>query len=139
MQHLGSDGKASCLQFRRPGFNPWVGKISWRRQWHPTPVLLLGKSHGRKSLVGYSPWGCKESDTTEQLHFHLSAKLCITGIHGIHNSANRRRYVEPSCYVAGGNKEVGSIPKLMDSNLSLFQRTVTINIPRSSCKDLEMN
>ena len=44
----------------------------WRRQWHPTPVLLLGKSHGRRSLVGYSPWGRKESDTTERLHFHFS-------------------------------------------------------------------
>ena len=44
-------------------------KIPWRRKWQPTPVLLPGKSHGRRSLVGYSPWGCKESDTTEQLHF----------------------------------------------------------------------
>ena len=44
----------------------------WRRQWHPTPVLLPGKSHGRRSLVDYSPWGCKESDTTERLHFHFS-------------------------------------------------------------------
>ena len=44
----------------------------WRRQWHPTPVLLPGKSHGRRSLVGCSPWGCKESDMTEQLHFHFS-------------------------------------------------------------------
>ena len=44
--------------------------IDWRRkQWHPTPVLLPGKSHGQRSLVGYTPWGCKESDTTEQLHF----------------------------------------------------------------------
>ena len=43
-----------------------------RRQWHPTPVLLHGKSHGRRSLVGCSPWGPEESDTTEQLHFHFS-------------------------------------------------------------------
>ena len=43
-----------------------------RRQWHPTPVLLLGKSHGWRSLVGCSPWGCQESDRTEQLHFSLS-------------------------------------------------------------------
>ena len=43
-----------------------------RRQWHPTPVLLPGKSHGRRSLVGCSPWGCEESDTTEQFHFHFS-------------------------------------------------------------------
>ena len=47
-----------------------------RRQWHPTPVLLPGKSHGQRSLVGCSPWGCEESDTTEQLHFHFSLS-CI--------------------------------------------------------------
>ena len=54
-----------CLQCRRPGFDPWVGKSPWRRKWQPTPVFLPGKSHGWRSLVGYSPWGCKESDTTE--------------------------------------------------------------------------
>ena len=48
----------------------------WRRQWHPTPVLLPGKSHGWRSLVGYSPWGREESDMTEQLHFHFSLS-CI--------------------------------------------------------------
>ena len=47
-----------------------------RRQWHPTPVLLPGKSHGQRSLVGCSPWGREESDTTEQLHFHFSLS-CI--------------------------------------------------------------
>ena len=47
-----------------------------RRQWHPTPALLPGKSHGRRSLVGHSPWGREESDTTEQLHFHFSLS-CI--------------------------------------------------------------
>ena len=51
--------------------------IEWRRQWQPTPILLPGKSHGRRSLVGCSPWGCEESDTTEQLHFHFS--LSCTG------------------------------------------------------------
>ena len=45
-------------------------------QWQATPVLLPGKSHGRRSLVGCSPWGCYESDTTEQLHFHFSLS-CI--------------------------------------------------------------
>ena len=44
----------------------------WRWQWHPTPVLLPGKSHRRRSLVGCSPWGRKESDTTERLPFHFS-------------------------------------------------------------------
>ena len=49
---------------------------SWRRRWHPTPVLLPGKSHGQRSLVGCRPWGCEESDTTERLPFHFSLS-CI--------------------------------------------------------------
>ena len=53
----------------------WRGTVR-RRQWHTTPVLLPGKSHGRRSLVGCSPWGCEESDRTERLHFHFSL-LCI--------------------------------------------------------------
>ena len=48
----------------------------WRRQWQPTPALLPGKSHGWRSLVGCSPWGCEESDMTERLHFHFSLS-CI--------------------------------------------------------------
>ena len=59
-------GKESACQCRRCRcrFDSWVGKIPWRRKWHPTPVFLLGKFHGQRSLVGYSPWGCEESDTT---------------------------------------------------------------------------
>ena len=48
-----------CLQYRRPGFYPWIGKISWRREWQPTPVFLPGEFLGQRSLVGYSPWGHK--------------------------------------------------------------------------------
>ena len=58
-----------CLHCRWPRFDPWVRKIPWRRKWQPTPVLLPGKFHGWRCLVGYSPWGCKELDTTERLHF----------------------------------------------------------------------
>ena len=50
--------------------------VKWRRQWHPAPVLLPGKFRGWRSLVGYSPWGRKESDTTERLHFPFSLS-CI--------------------------------------------------------------
>ena len=54
----------------------------WRRQWHPTPVLLPGKSHGRRSIVGYNPWGHKESDTTEQLCFtSLPLSLAWVGLY----------------------------------------------------------
>ena len=45
-------------------FKPWVRKIPWRRKWKPTPVFLPGKSHGQRSVAGYSPWGCKKSDMT---------------------------------------------------------------------------
>ena len=47
--------------------------LVWRGQWHPTPVLLPGKSHGWRSLEGCSPWGCWGPDTTERLHFHFNA------------------------------------------------------------------
>ena len=67
-------GKAEDI---RDSFSPWVGKIPWRRKWQPTPVFLPEESHGQRSLVGSSPRGRKESNTTEQLHFHfLSFFLC---------------------------------------------------------------
>ena len=69
----GSSGKAPACQCRRHkklGFDSWIRKIPWRGAWQPTLEFLPGKSHGRRSLVGYSPWGRKESDTTERLHFH---------------------------------------------------------------------
>ena len=56
-------------------FDPWVRRIPWRRKWQPTPVLLPGKSHGQSSLVGYSPWDHKESDTTELLNMLTQERL----------------------------------------------------------------
>ena len=52
---------------KRREFSPWVGTTPWRRGWPPTLVFLPGESHGQRSLAGYSPWGCKESDATEWL------------------------------------------------------------------------
>ena len=63
----GSDGKESACNAGDPGSIPGLGRFPWRREWQPTPVFLPGKSHGQKSLVGYSSWGCKELDRTEQL------------------------------------------------------------------------
>ena len=61
-----------CRRHKGCGFDPWVGKIPWRRVWQPTPVFLPGESHGQRSLAG--PWGCKESDSTEAiLHTYLYA------------------------------------------------------------------
>ena len=72
---LGRNGKESSCQFRRCkrfGFDPWVRKISLRRVWQPTLVSLPGKSHGQRSLAGYSPAGHKESGMTEQLNTHTN-------------------------------------------------------------------
>ena len=54
-----------CRRQKKHGFDPWVEKIPWWRAWQPTPVFLPGESYGQRSLVGYSPQGYKESDTTE--------------------------------------------------------------------------
>ena len=61
-------GKEFCCQCRRHGFNPWVGKILWRREWQPTPVFLPGESHEQRSLVGYSPKGHKETRLNDGIH-----------------------------------------------------------------------
>ena len=57
--------KKSACNAGDPGFDLWVGKIPWSRKWQPTPVFSPGESHGQRSLEGYSPWGRKESDMTE--------------------------------------------------------------------------
>ena len=75
----GSGVKNPICQCRRHGFNPRVRKIPWRRKWHPTPVFLPGKSHGQRSLVGYRPWGLKESDTTHWLNDKKVPLLVATG------------------------------------------------------------
>ena len=59
------EATCQCRKYNRGKFDPWVGKISWRRAWQPTPVVLPGEPHGQRSLVGYSPWGCEESDVTK--------------------------------------------------------------------------
>ena len=66
----------SCRKCDRRCELPMASGNSQRRQWHPTPVLLPGKSHGWRSLVGCSPWGREESDMTERLYFHFSLS-CI--------------------------------------------------------------
>ena len=63
----GARGKELACQWRRsrrPRFDPWIGRIPWSREWQPTPIFLPGKSHGQRSLGGYSPWGLKESNMT---------------------------------------------------------------------------
>ena len=69
---------------KRHRFNLWVGKIPWSRKWQPTPVFLPGEFHGQRSLAGYSPWSCRELDTTEateHAHIHMVGlcTMCLCG------------------------------------------------------------
>ena len=93
----GASDKEPTYQSRRHNsceFNPWVGKIPWSRTRQPTPVFLPGKSHGWRSLAGYSPWGRKELDTTERLHFHFfHFSYCIICLFSINLS-----YLENSAH-----------------------------------------
>ena len=66
-----SQGPPAIRRHRKHRFDPWVGKIPWRRKWQPTPVFLPGESHGQGKLVGYSSWGSKELDMTEHTHTFL--------------------------------------------------------------------
>ena len=84
-----ASGKGSTCQRRRHkrrAFYPWVGKIPWRRAWQPTPVFLPGKSHGQRSLVGYSPWGRKESDMTYHACIHTFITAFPAGVSGSSDS-----------------------------------------------------
>ena len=66
----GASGKESacqCRRWNRYRFDPWVRKIPWSREWQPTPIFLPRQFHGQRNLRGYSPWGCKESDSIERL------------------------------------------------------------------------
>ena len=71
----GKEPACQCRSHRRLEFDPWVGKFPCRRKWQSILVLLPGKSHGQRSLVCYSPWGCKESDMTEREQDDNSAGL----------------------------------------------------------------
>ena len=76
----GTHGKEPSCHFRRckkHGFNPWVGKISWRRAQQPTLVLKPGEYHEQRSLVGYGPRGFKESDMTEVTQHACTVRVCL--------------------------------------------------------------
>ena len=65
--------KRICVQRKTPGLDPWVRKTPWRRELQPIPIFLPGEFHGQRSCAGYSPWGCKDSDMTEQLTLHFTS------------------------------------------------------------------
>ena len=70
---------ADWFEQYRPRFDPWMGKIPWRRKWQPTPVLLPWKFHGWRSLIGYNPWGCRvRHDWVNSLSlFHVQTQIMV--------------------------------------------------------------
>ena len=90
----GSDGKRLSTMWET-----WVQslgrEVPWRRKWQPTPIFLPGESHGQRSLVGYSPWGRKESDTTEWLHFQIgkNEKMTYPNWHNMEKAVQRRNCI----------------------------------------------
>ena len=77
-------GKECACQCKRCSFNPWVWKIPWRREWLPTPVLLPGKSHGQRSMAGYSPWVCRRVGhnlvTKQQIESYDCGRMIVTNM-----------------------------------------------------------
>ena len=103
-----------CLQCRRPRFNPWVRKIPWSRKWQSTPVLLPGKSHGQRRLVGYSAWGHKESDMTEQQHAkyimrNTGLEEAQARINIARRNINNLRYANDTTLMTESEEELNSL------------------------------
>ena len=94
----GKEYSCQCRRHKRCWFDPWVGKIPWRRAWQPTPVFFPGEFHGQRSLVAYSPWGPKESDTTEQLS---TAQVMLQ-----QNFTKRREMEMGTAWPTSGNTEL---------------------------------
>ena len=84
----GKESTCQCRRHKRPQFDPWVRKIPWSRKWQPTLVFLPVKFHGQRSLVGYSPGGCREWDMSE--HSTRTPVLGSSNLLGTHAQHGRR-------------------------------------------------
>ena len=92
----------------------WVANVLWRREWLPTIVFLPGEFHGQRSLVGYSPWNLKESDTTEQLHFHFSVSYIGEG---------NGNPLQCSCLENPRDGEPGGLPSMGSHRVDMTEAT----------------
>ena len=107
---VGTSGKEStcqCRRHKRGRFEPWVGKIPWRRKWQPTSVSLPRKFHGQRSPVDCSPWSCRESDTTEYICTHALRGRKDQGSEVIAHLSQFPRTTQP--HVQGGMDQAWSL------------------------------
>ena len=98
----GKEPACQCRRQKRREFDPWVRKIPRRRAWQPTPVFLPGESHGQRNLVGYSPQGRKESDTTEatwHTHMHSNNKTSWKSFHSSPTNLLYSLYLRLDIYI----------------------------------------
>ena len=115
----GCSGKESTCRCRRRKahrLSPWVRKVPWRRKRPPTPVFSPRKFHGQRSLVAYSPWGCKESGTTE----HTAVKLHLL-LHSRCSASTRHTERQGnSCLNGCGSKQSGNKVKTTDNHCECY-------------------
>ena len=132
-------GKESACQCRRLGFKAWVRKIPWRRKWQPTPVFLPGKSHGQRSLAGYSLWGRKESDVTEWLSMctHNCSTCEAQGSFNLDKEAGAWRRASSCAWAPGSLSQMSRVPftVLCVNTFHLFLTRSPSAKEQSSCNE----
>ena len=152
----GSDGKASACNVGDPGLIPGSGRSSGEGKWQPTPVPLPGKSHGQRSLVCYSPWGRKESDTTERLHFptflfphyrregtgiaiHLLSQAVYPAVRSAHLEAGvpfPNVHSVATCSISGLSRVPGQLSASPHPSIHLHFLDFTANTSDLECKKI---
>ena len=94
-KYFSKESTCQCRKHKRHGFDPWVGKLPWTREWQPTPVFLSGEFHGQRSLAGYSPWGGKESQLS---HRHDWATNTFTSTKSVFKMQKKKVMYLIYCY-----------------------------------------
>ena len=116
----GKEAASQCRSCKGHGVDPWVGKIPWRRTRQPTPVFLPGASHGQKSLAGYSPRGCKESDSMRARQSKLGVSLVFRQVGSLRSGSRESIMTSSRLNAAAGGRylpftsEAAEAPCLVD-------------------------
>ena len=112
----GKESACRCKRHRRRRFDPWVGKIPWRRVWQPTPVFLPEESHGKRSLAGSSSQGRKESDTVERLSLYFTSMVICHFRHWTYlNAAKLLQSCPTLCDPIDGSPPGSPVPGILQA------------------------
>ena len=134
--HGGKEAICHCRRWKGCGFDPWVGKIPWRKKRQPTPGFLPGKFHEHKSLTGYRPQSCKELDMTEQLSLQTSLKWSLEARRGSSCPVPLHVYYRTWVNLTPRGKDVHCIfYKKFTTSATAKQKTIITLNPRFSPLD----